>query len=393
MVRPSPVGDAPRPSNPHRLRFALASALAVMATAALAACGSSSSSSSSSPSTATAASVASAAANVAAAQAGVAQFTGHPSGFPVTAPLPKAIPAGSKFVYLESSDPIGALIAQILKPAVQAIGGRFIAISAGATASSAQAAASSAVADKPAVVLIPAFLPSEFGGKLQALKAEGAKIIGAGMVGWKQFGIDWCVVCEPFNARTGTLMANWVVATKAAKANAVFYSVPEFGFTATMWDAFKARMAVLCPTCQARNVPIDVSTIGSTAPKTIVTDLQSHSSTNVAVFSTMDMAQGLPAALKSAGLSITNIGSSPTPENLADVKAGNLTAGVAVDLATFTWTMVDAGARLYLGQTPAPSESYGPIQLLEQKDITFNPQLGWSGYPDFAKRFIKLWHP
>jgi hypothetical protein len=30
-------------------------------------------------------------------------------------------------------------------------------------------------------------------------------------------------------------------------------------------------------------------------------------------------------------------------------------------------------------------------QFLYPKDITFNPKQGWTGYPNFAKMFLKLW--
>jgi ribose transport system substrate-binding protein len=273
------------------------------------------------------------------------------------------------------------------------MGGQYVAINAGSTASAAQAAASSALAQKPAAVIIPAFLPSEFGGRLQELKKAGAKLVGSGMEGWKPYGIDFCVNCESFSARNGKLLADWVVAKKGDKANAVFYSVPELSFTESMYKAFQTRMNQLCAKCQVRNVPVGVATIGSTAPKTMVTDLQSHPDTNVAAFSTMDMAQGLPTAMKSAGVNVATIGSVPTPQNLQDIKAGNLDAGIGMDLATYVWQMADVAGRLALGQTPQPSAALGPEQFLEQKDITFNPQKGYVGYPDFVQRYQKLWHP
>jgi ribose transport system substrate-binding protein len=386
------------------LRFVVACVLAGLVVVAAAACGSSSSSSSSSPGSATtvsspASSTSSSAsstdgANVALAKTQLATVTGHPSPFPVTRPLPKPLPAGTKFAYLESSDPIGALFAELLKPGVTAIGGTFIAIPAGNTATSAQAAADTAIADHAAVVLIPAFLPSEFGGKLATLKQQGAKIVGAGMVGWQKYGIDWCVGCETWTTQEGRILADWAIVQKAAATSASFYTVPEFGFTASMWDGFKSQMATLCPKCTARNVPIEVKAIGTTAPQTIVNDLQSHSDTNVAVTSTEDMYQGLPAAMSAAGVNnVLTVGQAPTPEILSNIKAGKLTAGLAVDLNTYTWTMVDAGARLVLGQEPQATEDGGPYQMLEPADITFDPTHGWPGYPDFAQRFAKLWHP
>jgi ribose transport system substrate-binding protein len=398
------IGDAWRRAcaRQETRRIVVAGLLTAATAISLAACGSSSSSSSSpaasaasSASTASSPSTTSASgANVATAQAAVDRWSGHPSPFPVSEPLKKPISSGTTIAYLQASDPIGALIGQLLKPGVQALGAKYVAINAGSTASAAQAAASSALALKPAALIIPAFLPSEFGGKLQELKAAGVKLIGSGMTGWKQYGIDYCVNCEAYSSLVGKLLADWAVAKQGSHANAAFYSVPELSFTAPMWESFETEMNKQCPNCQVRNVPVGVATIGSTAPKTIVTDLQSHAGTNAAVFSTMDMAQGLPAAMKSAGITnVATVGGAATPENLQDIKAGNLTAGVGVDFPTYVWEMVDVAARLSLGQQPPASETIAPLQFLEQKDITFDPSKGYVGYPDFAQRYGKLWHP
>jgi len=46
------------------------------------------------------------------------------------------------------------------------------------------------------------------------------------------------------------------------------------------------------------------------------------------------------------------------------------------------------------GGQPTASEQAGdvPEQFLGQQDITFDPTLGWSAFPDFAQRFAQLWH-
>ena len=50
------------------------------------------------------------------------------------------------------------------------------------------------------------------------------------------------------------------------------------------------------------------------------------------------------------------------------------------------WTIVDQAAREMTGQPLAGNEAkgLGVVQFLTQKDITFNPTKGWTGYPDFA---------
>ena len=85
----------------------------------------------------------------------------------------------------------------------------------------------------------------------------------------------------------------------------------------------------------------------------------------------------------------------PLPEQLSAIKSGGLTAGLAVDLPTQIWTGVDAAGRLVLGSKPTSGEDegFGPFQFLAQQDITFDPQRGWTGYPDFAQRFTTFWDP
>jgi ribose transport system substrate-binding protein len=125
-----------------------------------------------------------------------------------------------------------------------------------------------------------------------------------------------------------------------------------------------------------------------------VTDLPAHPAPTAGAFVGLEAAAGLPAALKSAGItSVKTVGFGPTAGNLQDIKDGNLTAGLAIDFPMSVWTAVDAAARLLEGAQPTASEQAGevPEQFLEQKDITFNPTLGWSAFPNYAQRFAQLW--
>jgi ribose transport system substrate-binding protein len=141
-------------------------------------------------------------------------------------------------------------------------------------------------------------------------------------------------------------------------------------------------------------VTIPVATLGNTAPQKIVSDLQAHPDTKVAVAANSEIFIGLPAALKTAGLSdITTVGTGGGPTNLEYVKDGQQTVDLALDLPVLSWTLVDAVSRPIVGEQVPAEEAKGlpPMQFLEQKDITFDPSHGWTGYPDFAQRFSKLW--
>jgi ribose transport system substrate-binding protein len=283
----------------------------------------------------------------------------------------------------------------LLQGAVKAIGGKMTVVNAGATATTAQAAASSALALKPDAVILGAIAPSLFGNGLKALANAGVKLVSLQVdQNVTPFGITFNYLGTNLSLRNGQLLADWVIANEGAHANAVLYTLPALDISAPLQQAFEAEMTKNCPSCTVRVVPIDVSTIGTTAPTTVVTDLQAHPKTNVAVFVSLSAAAGLPAAMKAAGLSVKTVGFGPTAGNLQDIKDGNLTAALDIDFPVSTWTAVDSAARLLEGAQPTASEQAGdvPEQFLEQKNITFNPTLGWSAYPNFAQRFATLWH-
>jgi len=334
-------------------------------------------------------------ANIAAAQAAIDPYLGHPSPFPVTEPLPEKLPVGKNFVFLQCGTPFCALAGASLQTAVTAIGATFTKLNAGTTASSAQAAASSAVALKPDAVFMTVD-PSLFGDGLKTLSAAGVKVVSISIVkDAKPFGVTFNYLGADEIENDGKLLADWVIVHNGAKANAVFYGLPTFDFSNPLQQAFENEMKKNCPACAVRTVPIDAATIGTTAPRTVVADLQAHPATKVAVFVSLQIAQGLPAAMSAAGLSgITTVGRSATPGNLQDIKDGGLTASLAIDQPVSTWTAVDAAARLVEGGQPTASEKTGNLdeQFLEQKDITFDPTKGWTGYPDFPQRFATLWH-
>jgi len=383
-------------SNRRTVWRVAAACVAAMTVVSVAACGSSSGSGSSSASDSSSASPGSAqGANVAAAKAALAPYIGHSSAFPITDPLASKLPAGKKFVYLQCSTPICAEVGGLLQGAVKAIGGKMTVVNAGATATTAQAAASSALALKPDAVILGAIAPSLFGDGLKALANAGVKLVSLQVdQNVTPFGITFNYLGTNLSLRNGQLLADWVIANEGAHANAVLYTLPALDISAPVQQAFEAEMTKNCPSCTVRVVPIDVSTIGTKAPSTVVTDLQAHPNTNVAVFVSLSAAAGLPAAMKAAGLSVKTVGFGPTAGNLQDIKDGNLTAALDIDFPVSTWTAVDAAARLLEGAQPTASEQAGdvPEQFLEQKDITFNPTLGWSAYPNFAQRFATLWH-
>lgn len=363
-------------------------------TAALLALGLAACSSSDAPSVDAGNGEAAAGANVEAAKAAIAPYLGQPTAFPVDQPLSSTLPAGTEIVFLQCGTPVCGLVHDMLKGAVEAVGAEFTAIDSGTTASTAQAAAASALALAPDAVIITGIDPAQYGDGLRNLSDAGVKVVSMSVAkDVEPYGVTQNYMGAETFSNAGAVMANWVIAREGDSADVVFYTVPALDFSGVMYEGFQAAMAENCPSCKIRSVEIDIMTIGTTAPQTVVTDLQANPNTNTAVFASYEAASGLPSALGAAGIEVSTIGFAPTPGNLTDIGAGDLTAGFAVDFATSAWTAVDLAARLILGDEVLPSQKAGdvPAQLLEQDDIDFDPSHGWSGYPDFPERFMELW--
>jgi ribose transport system substrate-binding protein len=380
---------------------------ALFATATLAvgvtACGSTgstSSPSSSSPSSSPAAQVtnstatsAAAATSPAAAQAAIAPYLGHPSAFPVTQPLMKAVPAGTKFAFMDCGTPICGLFWQLLQPAAKTMHVQLVRYDAGSAVNTVAAAYNSVVTAKPAAVIAVAINIDLWKNQLKELQAEHVPVVASGILGTQPYGIKDAQIAEYWSDLTGGLMADYVAAKYGPGSHVAFYAVPEISFTALMATSFKSQLAKVCPSCSTRTVEIPVAATGTTAPGMIVSDLQAHSGTNVIAFPSDETEAGLPAALQLAGIHVKTLGSGPTPENLEYVKEGKETAVLSADLGILAWTLLDQAARQTEGQPLTGDEAKGvtPIQFLTQSDMSFNPSKGWTAYPDFARRFAKLW--
>jgi ribose transport system substrate-binding protein len=332
-------------------------------------------------------------ADVAAATAAIAPYIGKPSAFPVDRPLAKGLPPGKKLAFLQCVTPFCALLAQLHGIAAKEMGTQVEVVKATGSSDSIQTALSSIAAQRPAALLLPAVNLGALGGSLTKLTSEGIPVAGAGVMGGKPQGID-APMNGPYTIGLGgRILADWAIVNGGTRGSIAFYGVPELDFSKVETEAFKGEIAKHCPACKVRYVDIPVGTIGNTAPSLVISDLQSHPDTKVALFASLESAIGLPAALRTAGINVKTNGFAPTPSNLEDIKTGGLDAAIGLDAGVLAFSQMDAAVRLATGQPLTAAEKTGavPIQLLTKKDLSSDVSHGWTGYPDFPARFAKLW--
>jgi ribose transport system substrate-binding protein len=369
--------------------------MALLAAGALAACGSDKSTSSTTSAGADAAAATTAATSAADGKAAAAQaiapYIGKPGKFPVVEALSKS-PKGAKIAYMDCGTPVCALFWTLLEPAGKTMGVQISRVKTGSSAATVDSAFSSVVAQKPDAVIVTAIDISLWQNHLKELQAAKIPVVTTGVTGVKEKGVDAPQAAESASSLEGKLLADYVAAEMKGKKIAL-YKVPELPFTAIVASAFTDELKKVCPDCSARSVDVSVTTIGNTAPAKIVSDLQAHPDTETAVFAIDEAQTGLPAALKTAGINIETIGNSPGPTNLQYIRDGQETAALGVDLPVLIWTTLDIAARKIGGQGLKGDEAEGisPVQFLRKQDIVFDPSKGWTGYPDFGKRFATLW--
>lgn len=329
---------------------------------------------------------------VAAAKQAIAGYIGHPGPFPVTDKLNR-VPKGAVIDVVEVTTPVSALTWAYLVPAAKVMGVTVKQFAAGNSAASIAQTFTAVVATHPKAVIVEGIPLDLWSRYVPQLKSERTQIVPYGQIGTAKYGLQAAQAAEGFGHTAGKLMAAYVVAMWGSHSHLVFYEVPELPFASIEQQGIRSELAAVCPGCSLRVVDIPITAIGTTAPGLVVADLQAHSDTTAAVFSDDEAQIGLPAKLKVAGIDVHRIGVGPVPANLEYIKTGQEPVALGYDAAVQAWELLDQAAREIIGQklTGPASRGTPDLQFLTQKDITFDPKNGWTGYPDYAQRFAKLW--
>ena len=267
-------------------------------------------------------------AGVAQARAALNGYIDTPSPFPVIEPL-KKIPKGETIIYANCGSTGCGLLWTLMQPAAATMGLNAEQVNVGTTASTVSAGFNAIIAKHPQAVVIPAIDPSLFKSQLKQLQAAKIPIVTTGIANAQDYGIVSPQYGAAENGRDGALLANYVTAEFGPHSNVVFYGIPQYPFSPQVQSAFDTELAKVCPECANRQVQIPVSTLGTTSPSQIVSDLQAHPSTDVAVLVDGEPAEGLPAALKAAGIHVKILTNAPEPFNLANLKHGTRPPGSA----------------------------------------------------------------
>ena len=337
--------------------------------------------------------------DVAAAQAIIDPLTSPPSEFPLTEPLESLPAPGSVVAYLDNGTPTAAAVFGYLSEAAEVLGVQLQRVQTGQSPQDVNGAMNSVVESKPDAVIDLAVDPALFTPQLEALQAAGVAFVPLSIVNGEKFGLDDEQIQSGARAavENGKVLASALLAeTDGEATDLAFYRVPELSFTPLEQQGVEEQLAEQCPDCELRVVDIPLSEVGSTAPRSIVSDLQAHPETDGFIASIDDLQMGLPAAMDVAGIDVPGIGIASNPVTLQQIAEGKQLAGMATDLQFVSWTLMDQVARDLAGQdsdysqftgTPGPATT----QIITKDNVPTDLNAGYVAFPDYQEQFTKLW--
>ena len=293
----------------------------------------------------------------------LAAHTDNPTSIGLDEPLSATPPTGKSVVYLRLPFPVAARASDANAAAAKALGWDYTAIDVGATPATAVSAFEAAIAKKPDAIVFAGY-PESFFTK-QIKKANDAGIVVASNTtgdGEKPGVIaDLGLKDEEL---FGQLSAAYFVANAGTKGKVAVFTLSAQPILTAFTDSFVAAVKEWCPSCTTEVVNQQVTDVGTKTPANVVSYLQRNPSVKWTAFANGDLAGGVGAAIKTAGIKdVTIFGEVPTEANLENVKAGTEGAWVGYPVDILGWRQMDVLARQFVGddlteaiETPLPGQ-------------------------------------
>ncbi|GAA4543248.1 sugar ABC transporter substrate-binding protein [Streptomyces collinus] len=375
-------------SRPRRaVRRALTAILPVAALLALAACGSGAT-----PAADSTQAGAPGSPGLTAARAALAKYSERPATISVTEPVGKAIPQGKKIDFILCGVQSCKDLAGFFTEAAEELGWQVKQIATQGTPESVQAAYEQAVRDKPDAVVASGFPRAVYAKQLAQLKAAGIPVIQSNADDVTGEGVSLLKNGPKDVGVQGEMLASWVVSNSGAKADTVYFDLPAYTILKPVKDSFAAKYKEWCDGCALDNVDVPITAVGKDMPDRVVSYLRSHPKVTHVVFSLGLLNVGVPAALKTAGITgkriVVNVGDA---QNYQYIEGGLTDGAMALNSHETAWLQADALARHFTGGTMAVDQKAALPNMLVTKDNLPSADGDFPIVEDYEKQFKALW--
>lgn len=322
----------------------------------------------------------------------------RPGKINVTAPLSKPISEKGTLYFVQCGAPACVDLGDHVDEVAKLIGWKSVRINAGLSPETIKNAWQQVVNENPVSpsgVIASGFPRSIFEPELAKLEARGIPVVNLS-VNDKVGGGMTAVIGDGNvrNVKVGQLQAAWTIADSKGKANTVFVRVAGFPTQVPQSEAFAAEYKKLCPSCAQDLLDVPTESMGTTLPQLLASYLQSHPDVDHVVMSYGDMAIGVPAAIKGAGMKdrvriITDTPNATVAKYISDDNI--VVAATAYPGPEMIFTAADIILRSVSGEDIKPSKSAElPFWIMTSETIPSTTK----SFPivnGYKAQFEKLW--
>jgi ribose transport system substrate-binding protein len=325
-------------------------------------------------------------------------ITSPPAGVGITTPMKAAPQQGRTFFWLQCELPICGKITQGVKAATTAAGWKYQNLVF--KASDPGAGIRSALQRKPDAIGITGIPSAAIKSELAAAAKAGVPVVTCSAGPEEPSPNAYAAICSHSTGPDGAQEALWAIHDSGGKANIVSLTIPSFPSLAATVNGTAEAVKQHCPKCSTDvlNLTVDDLAGGQVASK-LVAYLQSHPKVNYVLFTFADLENGVPEALKGAGLAgkVTLVGNGGGEAQFKAVANGAHEAWIAYPAVLEGWQMTDAAIRLVDGgKLPAGYQqqlNHLPTYIVDSPASAkaLAPSYDWAGPTDYAQQFKKLW--
>jgi hypothetical protein len=387
--------EQPRKARPLRPRWWPALAGTVIVAAAVAACGTSKPSAGNSGISGSSGVPASAC--VTKAQAFLKDYSQPPSSLPPELqPLSKAPKTGGTIIRMYTTrSPSDVEVQNAVEAAAATAGWKASGLAYNGSIADLQSKLAEAISKKPNVIMTPAGIePGDIASSVAAAKAAGI-LVAIGYVSTPPSeipGFGAASVTPATQQTVAKIAANWVMADSNCKANVMTYNLSGYPVAKIGADAFQSELKANCPDCTVSYNEVPITQIGTPAlTQTITSTLQAKPSTGYLFLTLGNLNDGLPSALRQAGLGkVKIVGLVPDSSSIQGLVQKTNSMWVDNSAVMLGWIQVDAVFRA-LDSNAVTSDNVLPgIYAMTQDNINGATQA--PTYPsNYAELFKQLW--
>jgi ABC-type sugar transport system substrate-binding protein len=193
--------------------------------------------------------------------------------------------------------------------------------------------------------------------------------------------------------RQGEVEGNWVVQDAGTPVTSVYIHDPSIPALASALPGYQSALRKNCPACTVEELKVSAKQIGPALAQQVVSYLQSNPDVKYAAFGLGDLATGVPAAIRAAGLAdrVKLTTRAATPANLVDVKNGGMTVAFTAELYESGWRAVDKLARALAGAPIGEVYPFGLVRKITTDNLPSDLTVPYS-LPGYEKSFERAWN-